>query len=351
MIERDLRGGISMVSNRYAKANNPLLEKFDPNKKKSSYIMYLDANNLYGWAMVQHLPTSGFKWSSASIEDILKHPINDKVGYVCEVDLEYPDELHQMHNDYPLAPEKFEVKSEWLSQYQHNFMTNKTCLKVKKLVPNLMPKHKYVVHYRNLQLYISLGMKITKLHRTLEFNQEPWMAPYIMMNTELRKDAKSEFEKDFFKLMNNSVFGKTMENLRKRINVHLVKGTDIKNKLMKLIAKPSFNAFKKFNENLVAVHMYKDTLKLNRPIYVGMSILDLSKHLMYDFYYNQLKEQYSCCNLLYTDTDSFILHVETDDVYKDIKDNQSQYDTSNYNNKHFLFSNENKKKSTWQIQR
>ena len=98
-----------------------------------------------------------------------------------------------------------------------------------------------------------------------------------------------------------------------------------------------------FNENLVAVHMHKDTLKLNRPIYVGMSILDLSKHLMYDFYYNQLKQQYPSCNLLYTDTDSFIIHVETDDVYKDIKDNQSQYDTSNYNNKHFLFSNENKK--------
>ena len=170
------------------------------------------------------------------------------------------------------------------------------------------------------------------------------------MNTELRKEASSEFEKDFFKLMNNSVFGKTMESLRKIINVHLVKGTHIKNKLRKLIAKPSFNAFKVFNENVVAVHMYKDTLKLNRPIYVGMSILDLSKHLMYDFYYNQLKEQYSCGNLLYTDTDSFILHVENDDVYKDITDNQSQHDTSNYNNKHFLFSNENKK-STWQIQR
>ena len=342
LVERGLRGGISMVSNRYAKANNPLLEDFDPNKK-SSYIMYLDANNLYGWAMVQHLPTSGFKWSSASIEDILNHPINDKVGYICEVDLEYPDGLHQMHNDYPLAPEKLEVQKEWLSKYQQDLNPTKSSLKVKKLVPNLMPKQKYVVHYRNLQLYISLGMKITKLHRTLEFNQEPWMAPYIMMNTELRKQANSDFEKDFFKLMNNSVFGKTMENLRKRINVHLVKGVNEIDKLKKLVAKPSFNAFKMFNENLVAVHMHKDTLKLNRPIYVGMSILDLSKHLMYDFYYNQLKQQYSCCNLLYTDTDSFILHVETDDVYKDIKDNQSQYDTSNYNNKHFLFSNENKK--------
>ena len=119
-------------------------------------------------------------------------------------------------------------------------------------------------------------MKITKLHRTLEFNQEPWMAPYIMMNTELRKQANSDFEKDFFKLMNNSVFGKTMENLRKRINVHLVKGVNEKDKLKKLVAKPSFNAFKMFNENLVAVHMHKDTLKLNRPIYVGMSILDLT---------------------------------------------------------------------------
>ena len=156
---------------------------------------------------------------------------------------------------------------------------------------------------RKLQLYATsiktsvstrlLGMKITKLHRTLEFNQEPWMAPYIMMNTELRKQASSDFEKDFFKLMNNSVFGKTMENLRKRINVHLVKGVNEIDKLKKLVAKPSFNAFKMFNENLVAVHMHKDTLRLNRPIYVGMSILDLSKHLMYDFHYNHLKRQYS----------------------------------------------------------
>ena len=165
--------------------------------------MYLDANNLYGWAMVEHLPTSGFKWSSASIEDILKHPINDKVGYICEVDLEYPDD---MHNDYPLAPEKLEVKSGWLSKYQQNLNPTKSSLKVNKLVPNLMPKHKYVLHYRNLQLYTSLGLKISKVHRVLEFNQEPWMAPYIMMNTELRKQASSEFEKDFFKLMNNSVF-------------------------------------------------------------------------------------------------------------------------------------------------
>ena len=161
-------------------------------------------------------------------------------------------------------------------------MTTSSCLKVKKLVPNLRNKQKYVVHYRNLQLYISLGMKITKLHRTLEFNQEPWMAPYIMMNTELRKQASSDFEKDFFKLMNNSVFGKTMENLRKRINVHLVKGVNEIDKLKKLVAKHSFNAFKMFNENLVAVHVHKDTLKLNRPIYVGMSTVKLDGYWILD---------------------------------------------------------------------
>ena len=169
------------------------------------------------------------------------------------------------------------------------------------------------------------------------------MSSNIMMNTELRKQASSDFEKDFFKLVNNSVFGKTMENLRKRIYVHLVKGVNEIDKLKKLIAKPSFNAFKVFNENLVAVHMHKDTLKLNRPIYVGMSILDLSKNLMFDFYYNQLKKQYSC-NLLYTD-DSFILKIEADDVYKDIEEHKNQYDTSTYEKDHFLFSYENKKKS------
>ena len=342
MVEKGLRGGISMVSNRYAKANNPLLEDFNPNEK-TSYLMYLDANNLYGWAMVQHLPTDSFKWSSANIEDILKHPLEDQTGYICEVDLEYPDELHEKHNDYPLAPEKLEVQSEWLSEYQQSLEPTKSSLKVKKLVPNLMSKSKYVLHYRNLQLYISLGMKIKQVHRILEFNQNSWMAPYIKMNTELRKAAKSDFEKDFFKLMNNSVFGKTMENLRKRINVQLVKGNNEMNKLTKLIAKPSFNTFKVFNDNLVAVHMYKDTLKLNRPIYVGMSILDLSKHLMYDFYYNQLKKQYPDCSLLYTDTDSFILKIETADIYKDIEKNIDFYDTSNYKKDHFLFNEKNKK--------
>ena len=205
LVEKGLRGGISMVSKRYAKANNTLIESYNPNKK-NSYIMYLDANNLYGWSMVQNLPTDRFKWSNRAISDILKHKADDPKGYICEVDMTYPEHIHDEHNDYPLTPEKVEVQKEWLSNYQNNLMTTQTRLKVKKLVPNLRNKQKYVVHHRNLQLYVSLGMKITKLHRVLEFDQSLWMAPYIEMNTELRKNAKSDFEKDFFKLMNNSVF-------------------------------------------------------------------------------------------------------------------------------------------------
>ena len=178
-----------------------------------------------------------------------------------------------------------------------------------KLVPNLMNKKKYVVHYRNLQLYLSLGMKVTKLHRVLEFNEKPWMEPYIRLNTDLRKQAKSAFENDFYKLMNNSVFGKTMENLRKRVDIKLVRTDGTENeKIRKIIAKPNFNRRIRFTDELSAIHVNETNLTLNKPIYVGFSVLDLSKRIMYDWYYNNLKKRYSeNCTLLYTDTDSLLV--------------------------------------------
>ena len=139
------------------------------------------------------------------------------------MDLEYPKHFHKSHNDYPLAPERLAVKKEWLSEYQTGLLDKNSVLNSEKLVPNLMDKTKYVVHYKNLQLYLKLGMKLKKIHRILEFDEKPWMESYIRMNTKLRKIAKSTFEKDFFKLMNNSVFGKTMENLCKRVDIKLVK--------------------------------------------------------------------------------------------------------------------------------
>ena len=140
---------------------------------------------------------------------------NSPIGYISEVDLEYPDELHELRNDYPLAPEKLEFSQNILSNYCSN-IANKYDIKidgVNKLVPSLSNKSKYVLHYRNLQLYLSLGMKLVNIHRTLKFKQADWLKEYIDFNADKTKNAANSFEKDFLELMNNSTFGKTMENL------------------------------------------------------------------------------------------------------------------------------------------
>ena len=212
---------------------------------------------------------------------------------------------------------------------------------VNKLVSTLRSKEKYVLHYRNLQLHVSLGLKIKKVHRALEFNQSPWLKKYIDFNTHKRTNAKNAFEKDFFKLMNNSVFGKTMENIRKRVNVELVTS---KAKLLKLASKPTYASSKIFNENLVAVHKIKERLTLNRPAYVGMCILDLSKTLMYDFHYNYIKKKYgNKAKLLFTDTDSLTYEIEADDVYKDFWVDKDKFDNSDYPENSPYFDKTNKK--------
>ena len=305
-IEKGLRGGISYIANRYGKANNKYMKDYNE-KAPSKYIMYPDANNLYGWAMSQYLPTGGFKWMKQKHIDkinLAHYKEDNNKGFIAEVDFEYPEELHDLHNDYLLGPEKVKVTENMLSDYCNKIAEkyNKSVGLVQKLIPTLSNKNKYVLHYRNLQLYIDLGLKVTKVHRVLEFNQSPWLKQYIDFNTEKRKNAQNAFEKDFFKLMNNSVFGKKMENIRKRVDVRLV--TD-KKKLTKLASKPTYISSKIFNENLVAVHKIKETLTLNRPAYVGMCILDLSKTLMYDFHYNYIKDKYGDkARLLFTDTDS-----------------------------------------------
>ena len=203
MIERGIRGGVSTITHRHAEANNPYLPETYEKNRPTNYIPYLDANNLYGWAMSQPLPTGGFKWISNENFDVRDVSDESSKGYILEVDLMYPDKLHDFHNDYPLAPESIDLSG------------------VKKLVPNLQNKTKYIIHYRALKQCLELGLKLTKTHRVLEFNQSPWMKGYIDLNTNLRKKAVSDFDKDFFKLMNNSVFGKTMENIRKHIDVKL----------------------------------------------------------------------------------------------------------------------------------
>ena len=344
-IEKGLRGGISYIANRYGKANNKYMKEYD-DKAPSKYIMYLDANNLYGWAMSQYLPTGGFRWMTQKQIDktnLALYKEDSKKGLILEVDLEYPNELHDLHNDYPLAPEKVKVTENMLSDYCKSIADKYSISTglVHKLIPTLGKKEKYVLHYRNLQLYIDLGLKVTKVHRVLEFDQSPWLKQYIDYNTEKRKNAKNDFEKDFFKLMNNSVFGKTMENIRKRVDVRLV--TDEK-KLLKLTSKPTYVSSKIFNENLVAVHKIKETLTLNRPAYVGMCILDLSKTLMYNFHYYYIKDKYGDkAKLLFTDTDSLTYEIEAKDVYKDFFKDIDKFDNSDYPEYSPFFDKQNKK--------
>ena len=269
---------------------------------------------------------------------------NSKKGWILEVDLEYPANLHDAHNDYPLAPEKKTIKPEQMSEYQRQLMAEHdlTTPNTEKPVLTLENKEKYVVHYSNLQFYLRQGMRLKKVHRVIEFDQEPWMEPYIRMNTEFRKQAKSDFEADFYKLMNNSVFGKTMENLRNRVDVKIVRSWET-DKIRKLLSSPSFDRYTIFGNDMAGIHMHKTKLVLNKPVYTGMTILDNSKILMYDFFYNHLKAKYGeNCELVYTDTDSLILNIQTD-VYEDMKQYSWMYDTSNYPKDHPLYNETNKK--------
>ena len=186
--------------------------------------------NLYGYAMSQYLPYVDFKWVK-NIDKIEKKLMQIKkdssTGYILEVDLEYPEKLHDIRNDYPLALEKINILKEWLSKYclkianAHNITTGSA----KKLVPNLMNKNNYVIHYRNLQQCLELGMKLKKIHRILKFKQKAWMKPYIDFNTERKKETTNEADKNHFKLLNKAVYSITMENMRKRIKIRVVKNS------------------------------------------------------------------------------------------------------------------------------
>ena len=320
MWERCIRGGISMISNRYGEANNKYMKEGFNKNKPSKYLMYLDANNLYGCAMSMKLPTHGFKWlTGGEMENLYENQVLqvwNKTPCILEVDLQYPEKMHNLHNDYPLCPEGVKCKNG-----------------VEKLIPNLRDKKKYVIHYKNLIQCLRLGMKLKHIHRGIKFVESEWMKPYIDMNTKLRTKAKNNFEKDFFKLMNNSVFGKTMENIRNRVNVKLVNNEE---KARKLIAKPNYRSCKIFSENLISVHMKKTSLVMNKPVYLGACLLDLSKTIMYDFHYKYIKLMYKDkAKLLFTDTDSLMYEIETEDFYKDISgDVKDRFDTSDYPENH-----------------
>ena len=319
MFEKGIRGGMTHISKRYAEANNKYMKDYDKTKP-STYIQYLDANSLYAYAMSQELPTHGFKWIDVDVpkvEKLLKNK-DTKIGYIFEVDLEYPQSLWEEHNDYPLAPERIKLS------------------KVEKLVSSFLTKEKYGVHYKSLKQYLEMGLILKKVYRGIKFYQSAWMKPYITKNTDLRKEAqkaKNKFDVNFFKLMINAVFGKTIENIRKRQNVKLI---DDRKKALNLSSQPNFDRATIFDEHFVAIHMKKTEVYFNKPIFVGQAILDISKTLMFDFHYNYIRKKYGeKVELLMTDTDSLVYLIETDDFYEDIKkDVEEKFDTSNFPKDH-----------------
>ena len=314
MIEEGIRGGICHAIQRYAKANNKYMKYYDK-KKKSSYIQYLDANNLYGKAMTEKLPVKVFRWMddfSKMDEGFVRgYDKNDNKGYILEVDVDYPNELQNLHSDLPFLPERMVI--------------NNTL----KLVRNLHDKKNYAVHINVLKQALDHGLKLRKVHRVIEFDQEAWLQEYIDVNTELRKKTSNDFEKDFFKLMNNTEFGKTMENVRKHRDIKLVKTDKKRNKL---VSEPNYHTMKLIDNNLAIIEMRKVKVKMNKPIYLGLSMFDISKITMYEFWYDYVKSKYEDkARLCYMDTDSFVVNIKTKDFYKDIAENvKERFHTSNY---------------------
>ncbi|XP_031346482.1 uncharacterized protein LOC116174878 [Photinus pyralis] len=322
-IERGIRGGLSQVcSKRRVHANNKYMPKYD-SAKPDVYLMYNDINNQYGWSMSQYLPYGGFQWVDANI-DVTMIPDDANEGYILEVDLEYPKQLHDLHQDLPFCALHINPKT---------MKPPSRAKETSKLMATLNNKEKYVIHYRALKQALAHGLVLTKVHRVLKFKQSPWLKSYIDLNTNLRRNAKNEFEKNLFKLMNNAVFGKTMENVRKRLDVKLLSKWEGRYGAESYISKPEFKSCVIFNENLVAVEMNKLEVYLNKPIYVGQAILDLAKTTIYSFHYDYMMDRFGGnCTAVYTDTDSLIYEIREQDPYMVIKsDCFKYYDTSDFN--------------------
>jgi hypothetical protein len=317
--EQNIRGGVSFIGHGHSIANNPYMENFDPNKP-IKYILDLDMNNLYGTVMTKSLPYKNIRYDNKSF-NINKYNENSKIGAILGVDLEIPTDKHDYFKDFPFAAEH---------------RNGKLCL-------TLEDKFNYGIHISCLKYFVSKGLILKKVHWVILFDQKPWMKPYIDLNTEKRREAsvnKNKFEEDFYKLMSNSVYGKTMENVRKRQNIKLCNNGK---QVSKLIMKPTYKHRTVIDENMILVHMLKNKIKLDKPIYVGWAILELAKLEMYKFWYDVIKPYFGDkAKLLMSDTDSLCIEFTDMNPYEFIKNNSEHFDLSNYSDDHFIFEGINK---------
>ena len=297
--------------------------------------------------MQKMMPLDNYKWNTEiTIEQILQTSENSSVGYFVEVDLKYPQYLHDLHNGLPLAPEKLMIRSSWLSPFAKSFgiKPNKT----PKVVETLLDKKNYVCHYEILKFYVKHGLVVDKLHRVCEFEQSKLLGVYIEKNTVMRKQAKNDFEKNFYKLMSSACFGKTMENLRKRSVIKFVSNPQ---QAETFAQRATFKSFQIIRQDLVSVSFKKSYVVWTKPTPVGAAILDLSKLSLYKFHDEEMIPRYWSGQLkvAYKDTDSLLYLIETPDLYKDMASFKHLLDLSDYPQDHFLHVSTNKKVPIWQM--
>ena len=339
LIENNIRGGISSVmGDRYVKS--------DENKK----ILYIDATNLYGHSMSQMLPYDEIEmWHGHPdlymnwLEEILNTPEDNEIGYFLEVDLKYPDNIKEKTKHFPFCPENKKINPDKYNDCIKKIKP-KSYIKSKKLICDWTDKKKYLIDYRMLKFYVRHGMVVEKVHEIISFKQSKWLESYISFNTQKRNKAKNDFEKDFFKLLVNAAFGKFLENLRNRLELELLKKDNFKKNINEQ-SKLTFNGIQKSYENYDSYTFKQNQVVMDKAIYVGFSILELSKLHMYETYYDTLQPYFGQENLQlqYIDTDGVILSMKTKDIIKDLKNLEDIFDFSNLDENHELFSNKNKK--------
>lgn len=357
-LNNSLKGGVSgIIGERIAKANHKQMLNYNKNNPES-HIYVFDCNSLYPYCMRSKLPHSNFRFlSENSIKklDFTKISKNSTTGYILQLDLDYPQHLHNRrpHVNMPLAPEKRCIPKDMLSPYSKQLL-NKLCLhrsdKIKKLILTLGHKKNYVVHYRTLQLYLKLGLKIKKITKVLAFEQRAWMKDFIDFNSNKRKKAKTNFESNLYKISSNSLYGKTLQNCLRYRNIQLVSE---EKKLKKLINLHNFKSSRLLDENLAAVELNATKCIVKSPIFVGFTCLELAKRHLYKFIYNFLEKKFSPdfdINFHYTDTDSVIIqitqkHINGLSIDEKMTELKQLLDTSNFPKNHPAYSKQNEKKT------
>ena len=341
MFESGIKGGISGIfGDRYIESDN------------NTVILHVDMNNLYGFAMLFHLPVGNFQiYENKSItESFINKVLNthdcSDTGYVLIVDLIYPDNIKYKSKNFPYCPENKTINPVNYTEYM-NEHEPKPHRPTSKLICDQTNKEYYIVRYRNLKFYLRMGMIIKKVHRIVSFDQSPWLSKYIDYNTQKRAQADSDFMKDYHKNLICSFFGKTMKDVCNRIKVEFVKNTD-ERKILKYQSRLGFNGIHKSYQDYDSYTFKSNVVKMEKPIYLGFCILELSKLLMYETYYDKLQKYFGVdgIQIHYQDTDAFIMSIKTTDIVNDLSNLQDQYkmfDFSNLNKEHKLFSNEFKK--------